>query len=72
MAVLPYIVDEFDRSLPLHRAIGFRLAGRWGPPFAIMNGHGQWVWLSGPGTSARERPKSGRSPKRGGWNRLAR
>ena len=70
MAVVRYIVNDVDQSLPFYRAIGFRLADRWGPPFAIIKGHGLSVWLSGPGTSARKRLKSGRVPEPGGWNRL--
>ncbi len=70
MAVVRYLVDDVDRSLPFYRALGFRLAERWGPPFAIMKGHGLSLWLSGPGTSARKRLKSGRLPEPGGWNRL--
>ena len=70
MAVVRYIVNDVDQSLPFYRAIGFRLADRWGPPFAVMKGHGLSVWLSGPGTSARKRLKSGHLPEPGGWNRL--
>lgn len=70
MAVVRYIVEDVDQSLPFYRALGFKLADRWGPPFAIVKGHGLSVWLSGPGTSARKRLKSGQSPEPGGWNRL--
>lgn len=70
MAVVRYIVDDVDQSLPFYRAIGFRLADRWGPPFAVIKGHGLSVWLSGPGTSARKPLKSGPVPEPGGWNRL--
>jgi catechol 2,3-dioxygenase-like lactoylglutathione lyase family enzyme len=70
MAVVRYIVNDVDQSLPFYRAIGFRLADRWGPPFAVIKGHGLSVWLSGPGTSARKRLKSGQVPEPGGWNRL--
>ena len=70
MAVVRYIVEDVDESLPFYRALGFRLADRWGPPFAVMKGHGLSVWLSGPGTSARKRLKSGQLPQPGGWNRL--
>jgi catechol 2,3-dioxygenase-like lactoylglutathione lyase family enzyme len=70
MAVVRYLVDDVDRSLPFYRALGFRLADRWGPPFAIVKGHGLSLWLSGPGTSARKRLKSGAKPEPGGWNRL--
>ena len=70
MAVVRYLVDDVDASLPFYRALGFKLADRWGPPFAVMKGHGLSVWLSGPGTSARKTLKSGAEPQPGGWNRL--
>jgi catechol 2,3-dioxygenase-like lactoylglutathione lyase family enzyme len=70
MAVVRYMVDDVDRCLPFYRALGFRLSDRWGPPFAIVKGHGLALWLSGPGTSARKRLKSGALPAPGGWNRL--
>ena len=70
MAVIRYLVNDVDASLPFYRAIGFKLADRWGPPFAVMKGHGLSLWLSGPGTSARKRLKSGQRPEPGGWNRL--
>lgn len=70
MAVVRYLVDDVDASLPFYRALGFRLADRWGPPFAVMKGHGLSVWLSGPGTSARKALRSGAEPVPGGWNRL--
>jgi catechol 2,3-dioxygenase-like lactoylglutathione lyase family enzyme len=70
MAVVRYLVDDVDASLSFYRALGFKLADRWGPPFAVMKGHGLSVWLSGPGTSARKRLKSGAEPVPGGWNRL--
>ena len=70
MAVVRYLVDDVEQSLPFYRALGFKLADRWGPPFAVMKGHGLSLWLSGPGTSARKKLKSGRLPEPGGWNRL--
>lgn len=70
MAVVRNIVDDVDASLPFYRALGFKLADRWGPPFAVMKGHGLTVWLSGPGTSARRKLESGHEPQPGGWNRL--
>ena len=70
MAVIRYLVNDVDASLPLYRAIGFKLADRWGPPFAVMKGHGLSLWLSGPGTSARKKLNSGQLPEPGGWNRL--
>jgi catechol 2,3-dioxygenase-like lactoylglutathione lyase family enzyme len=59
MPVFRYIVDDVDASLPFYRALGFKLADRWGPPFAVMKGHGLSLWLSGPGTSARKKLKEG-------------
>jgi catechol 2,3-dioxygenase-like lactoylglutathione lyase family enzyme len=70
MPVVRYLVNDVDASLPFYRALGFKLADRWGPPFAVMKGHGLSVWLSGPGTSARKKLKSGATPEPGGWNRL--
>ena len=29
MAVVRYIVEDVDESLPFYRALGFRLADRW-------------------------------------------
>ena len=70
MAVVRYLVDDVDASLPFYRALGFKLADRWGPPFAVLKGHGLSVWLSGPGTSARKTLQSGAEPAPGGWNRV--
>jgi glyoxylase I family protein len=70
MAVVRYLVDDVDASLAFYRALGFRLADRWGPPFAIVKRKGLSLWLSGPGTSARKKLKSGAVPVPGGWNRL--
>jgi catechol 2,3-dioxygenase-like lactoylglutathione lyase family enzyme len=70
MAVVRYLVNSVDEALPFYRALGFRLVDRWGPPFAVMKGSGLSLWLSGPGTSARKKLKSGALPEPGGWNRL--
>lgn len=35
MSVVRYLVDDVDAGLAFYRALGFRLADRWGPPFAI-------------------------------------
>ena len=70
MAVVRYLVESVDESLAFYRALGFKLADQWGPPFAVMKGHGLSLWLSGPGTSARKKLKSGQLPEPGGWNRL--
>jgi catechol 2,3-dioxygenase-like lactoylglutathione lyase family enzyme len=70
MATVRYLVNDVDESLPFYRALGFKLADRWGPPFAVVKGNGFTLWLSGPGTSARKRLPSGAVPQSGGWNRL--
>lgn len=72
MAIVRYLVDDVDAALPFYRALGFRLADRWGPPFAIVKRKGLALWLSGPGTSARKKlpGKAGGVPAPGGWNRL--
>ena len=70
MATVRYLVDNVDASLPFYRAIGFKLADRWGPPFAIVKRKGLSLWLSGPGTSASKKLKDGSLPQPGGWNRL--
>jgi catechol 2,3-dioxygenase-like lactoylglutathione lyase family enzyme len=70
MPVVRYLVDDVDAVIPFYQALGFKLADRWGPPFAVMKGKGLSLWLSGPGTSARKKLKSGATPEPGGWNRL--
>jgi catechol 2,3-dioxygenase-like lactoylglutathione lyase family enzyme len=70
MPVIRYLVDDVDAALPFYRALGFKLADRWGPPFAIVKRKGLSLWLSGPGTSARKKQKNGAMPQPGGWNRL--
>ncbi len=70
MAVVRYLVDDVDACLPFYRALGFKLAERWGPPFAIVKRKGLSLWLSGPGTSARKALRHGGTPVPGGWNRL--
>jgi catechol 2,3-dioxygenase-like lactoylglutathione lyase family enzyme len=65
-----YLVDDVDAALPFYRALGFRLADRWGPPFAIVKKKGLTLWLAGPGTSARKKLAGGALPALGGWNRI--
>ena len=69
-ATVRYLVHDVDAALPFYRALGFRLADRWGPPFAIVKRKGLSLWLSGPGTSAAKKLKDGSLPQPGGWNRL--
>lgn len=70
MPVVRYLVNDVDESLPFYKALGFKLADRWGPPFAVVKRKSLSLWLSGPGTSARKKLKSGAMPEPGGWNRL--
>ena len=70
MAVVRYLVDDVDAALPFYKALGFKLADRWGPPLAIVKRKSLAIWLSGPGTSARKKLKNGSTPEPGGWNRL--
>jgi catechol 2,3-dioxygenase-like lactoylglutathione lyase family enzyme len=70
MPVVRYLVNDVDASLPFYMALGFKLTDRWGPPFAIVKRKSLVLWLSGPGTSARRKLKSGATPEPGGWNRL--
>ena len=70
MPTVRYLVNSVDDSLPFYRALGFKLADRWGPPFAVVKGKGLTLWLSGPGTSARKKLPGGGTPEPGGWNRL--
>lgn len=70
MAVIRYLVDDVDRALPFYEVLGFELADRWGPPFAIVEKDGLTLWLSGPGTSARRTLDDGSVPEPGGWNRF--
>ena len=65
-----YLVNDVDAALPFYRALGFRLADRWGPPFAVMKRKGLTLWLAGPGTSARKKLADGSVPQPGGWNRI--
>jgi catechol 2,3-dioxygenase-like lactoylglutathione lyase family enzyme len=69
-ATVRYLVNDVDAALPFYRALGFRLAERWGPPFAIVKRQGLTLWLAGPGTSARKKLAGGGVPQPGGWNRI--
>ena len=71
MAVIRYIVREVDESVAFYvDRLGFTVAARMGPPFAIVERDGLTLWLSGPQSSAARAMPDGRSPEPGGWNRL--
>ena len=70
MAIVRYLVNDVDESLPFYLALGFVESERWGPPFAILTLGDLELWLSGPGTSASKPLADGSTPTPGGWNRL--
>lgn len=70
MATVRYLVRDVDAALAFYAALGFTLADRWGPPFAIVTRGDLTLWLSGPGTSAAKPMPDGAKPESGGWNRI--
>jgi catechol 2,3-dioxygenase-like lactoylglutathione lyase family enzyme len=70
MSAVRYLVNDVDAAIAFYKTIGFKLADRWGLPFAIVKRKGLSLWLSGPETSARKKLKTGATPQPGGWNRL--
>jgi len=70
MAIVRYLVNDVDKSLPFYKALGFSEKERWGPPFVILVRDDLELWLSGPGTSASRPLDDGSVPVSGGWNRL--
>ena len=70
MATVRYLVHDVDAALPFYAALGFALAERMGPPFAIVTRGDLSLWLSGPGTSASRPLQDAAQPAPGGWNRL--
>jgi catechol 2,3-dioxygenase-like lactoylglutathione lyase family enzyme len=70
MATVRYLVRDVDESLPFYAALGFELATRMGPAFAVVKRGDLVLWLSGPGTSAARPLPSGAVPEPGGWARI--
>lgn len=71
MAGIRYLVHDVDAALAFYvDQLGFELAERWGPPFAMVRRGDLTLWLSGPGTSAQRPLSDGAQPAPGGWNRL--
>jgi catechol 2,3-dioxygenase-like lactoylglutathione lyase family enzyme len=71
VAVVRYIVPDVDEAVGFYtERLGFDLAQRFGPAFAIVARDGLSLWLSGPQSSAARPMPDGRIPKPGGWNRL--
>jgi hypothetical protein len=53
MGAIRVLVDDVDAALPAWEAVGYSVAQRWGPPFAVLQAEAMPdIWLSGPGTSA--------------------
>ena len=70
MATVRYLVGDVDAAIAFYSALGFALADRWGPPFAVMKLGDLTLWVSGPGTSAAKPLPDGSKPAPGGWNRF--
>lgn len=71
MATIRYLVNDVDAALDFYvNRLGFELAQRLGPPFAMVRRDDLTLWLSGPGTSAARPMPDGAQPAPGGWNRL--
>jgi catechol 2,3-dioxygenase-like lactoylglutathione lyase family enzyme len=71
MAVVRYLVADVDVAVAFYiDMLGFELAERWGPPFAMVKRGDLMLWLSGPGSSASLPLSDGSKPAPGGWNRL--
>ena len=70
MAAFRYLVDDVDQALPFYEVLGFVVKERWGPAFAIVTRDDVELWLSGPGTSARQPLDDGAQPGPGGFNRF--
>ena len=71
MANVRYLVRDVDAALAFYvGALGFELAERWGPPFAMVRRGDLSLWLAGPSSSAARPMPDGRAPEPGGWNRF--
>jgi catechol 2,3-dioxygenase-like lactoylglutathione lyase family enzyme len=70
MATVRYLVSDVDASIAFYASLGFELADRPGPPFAVMKLGDLKLWLSGPGSSAARVLPDGSQPRSGGWNRF--
>jgi hypothetical protein len=66
MATVRDLVKEVDASIAFCSALGFELADRWGPPFAVMKRGDLTLWVSGAGTSASKTLPDGTQPQPGG------
>lgn len=70
---MPYriLVHDKDEAVAWYTAhLGFKVVEEWGPAFAILEGSGATLWVSGPQTSAAKPMPDGQQPVPGGWNRI--
>jgi catechol 2,3-dioxygenase-like lactoylglutathione lyase family enzyme len=68
-----YIVDDVDEAVEFYtRHLGFELAMRPGPGFAMLRCDGLRLLLNAPGGGggAGQRLSDGQRPEPGGWNRF--
>jgi catechol 2,3-dioxygenase-like lactoylglutathione lyase family enzyme len=71
VATVRYLVDDVDAAAAFYvEQLGFQLAQRMGPAFAIVQRDDLSLWLAGPQSSAARPMPDGRQPVAGGWNRL--
>jgi len=71
MATIRYMVGEVEPAIAFYTGmLGFELAERMGPAFAIVSKGDLNLWLSGPQSSAARPMPDGRQPESGGWNRF--
>ena len=64
MAVVRYLVDDADAAVAFYtEQLGFTLAQRMGPAFAIVELGDLSLWLSGPQSSAARAMPDGRRPE---------
>jgi glyoxylase I family protein len=66
-----YLVRDVDRALAFYTEhLGFEIAMRSGPAFAMIRRGDLHLILSGPGTSGARPMPDGRPQEPGGWNRI--
>lgn len=71
MVSVRYMVRDVDEAVDFYaQRLGFSVARRWGPAFAIVERGDLALWVSGPDTSAARAMPDGRRPEPGGWNRI--
>jgi catechol 2,3-dioxygenase-like lactoylglutathione lyase family enzyme len=71
-ASVRYIVRDLDAALDFYQRLGFEVAMRSGPGFAMLEGSGLRLLLNTPegGGGAGQAMPDGSLPEPGGWNRF--